>query len=343
MRAVVQHGYGGPERLSIEQRPEPAPARGQVLVRVDAVSPDSGTLHILTGEPRVLRPVVGWRSPRQPVIGLAFAGVVEQLGAGVHGLAVGDRVAGAAPAAFAELVVARADRVARIPDSVSSVDAATLPISASTALQTVRDVARVEAGQRVLVIGAGGGVGSFLTQLSTTRGAHVTAVVSAPKSVLARELGAERTIDYRVTPDPAQWGRHDVVIDTADGRPLSVLRRTLSPCGTLVIVGADGAGGPLLDGLERQLVASLLNPWAQQRLTSVVQRERGSDIAVLLGALASGDLRAPVDRVLSFEDAPEALRLMADRAVAGKVVLGLAETGRGRSPEPTLELPPGFP
>ena len=112
MRAVVQHGYGGPECLSVEQRPVPDPGRGQVRVRVEAVSPDSGTLHILTGEPRVLRPVVGQRTPRQPVIGLAFAGVVEHLGEGVEGLAVGDRVAGAASAAFAELVVARADRVA---------------------------------------------------------------------------------------------------------------------------------------------------------------------------------------------------------------------------------------
>ena len=311
MRAVVQRGYGGPERLSVEQRPVPDPGRGQVRVRVEAVSPDSGTLHILTGEPRVLRPVVGQRTPRQPVIGLAFAGVVEHLGEGVEGLAVGDRVAGAASAAFAELVVARADRVARIPDSVSSIDAATLPISASTALQTVR----------VLVIGAGGGVGSFLTQLATMRGAHVTAVVSPAKSALARELGAERTIDYRVTPDPAQWGAHDVVIDTADGRPLSVLRRALSPRGTLVIVGADGAGGPMLDGLQRQLFASLQSPWVRHRLTSVVQRENGPDIAVLLDDLASGRLRAPVDRVLTLEDAPEALRLMAERAVAGKLVL----------------------
>ena len=321
MRAVVQRGYGGPERLSVEQRPVPDPGRGQVRVRVEAVSPDSGTLHILTGEPRVLRPVVGQRTQRQPVIGLAFAGVVEHLGEGVEGLAVGDRVAGAASAAFAELVVARADRVARIPDSVSSIDAATLPISASTALQTVRDVARVEAGQRVLVIGAGGGVASFLTQLATMRGAHVTAVVSPAKSALARELGAERTIDYRVTPDPAQWGAHDVVIDTADGRPLSVLRRALSPRGTLVIVGADGAGGPMLDGLQRQLFASLQSPWVRHRLTSVVQRENGPDIAVLLDDLASGRLRAPVDRVLTLEDAPEALRLMAERAVAGKLVL----------------------
>ena len=211
--------------------------------------------------------------------------------------------------------------MARIPDAVSSIDAATLPISASTALQTVRDVARVEAGQRVLVIGAGGGVGSFLTQLAAMRGAHVTAVVSAVKSALARELGAERTIDYRVTPDPAQWGAHDVVIDTADGRPLSVLRRALSPRGTLVIVGADGAGGPLLDGLQRQLFASLQSPWVRHRLTSVVQRENGPDIGLLLDEVASGRLRAPVDRVLTLEDAPEALRLMAERAVAGKLVL----------------------
>jgi NADPH:quinone reductase-like Zn-dependent oxidoreductase len=323
MRAVVQHGYGGPERLVVEERPAPVPGRGRILVRVEAVSPDSGTLHVLRGHPLLLRAVFGLRTPRQPIIGLAFAGVVEQLGEGVDGFAVGDRVAGAAPAAFADLVVARANRVAKIPEGVSSIDAATVPISASTALQAIRDVARVAAGDRVLVIGAGGGVGAFLTQLAVEAGATVTAVVSESKAGLARQLGAQHTIDYRQTPDPAEWGTHDVVIDTADGRPLHVLRRALTAHGALVIVGADGAGGPLLDGVDRQLRATILNPWVRHRLAAVVQSENGADVGVLLEQLAEGRLRAPVDTVFPIEDAPEALRLLAARAVAGKLVLTL--------------------
>jgi NADPH:quinone reductase-like Zn-dependent oxidoreductase len=323
MRAVVQHGYGGPERLVVEERPAPVPGRGRILVRVEAVSPDSGTLHVLRGHPLLLRAVFGLRTPRQPIIGLAFAGVVEQLGEGGDGFAVGDRVAGAAPAAFADLVVARANRVAKIPEGVSSIDAATVPISASTALQAIRDVARVAAGDRVLVIGAGGGVGAFLTQLAVEAGATVTAVVSESKAGLARQLGAQHTIDYRQTPDPAEWGTHDVVIDTADGRPLHVLRRALTAHGALVIVGADGAGGPLLDGVDRQLRATILNPWVRHRLAAVVQSENGADVGVLLEQLAEGRLRAPVDTVFPIEDAPEALRLLAARAVAGKLVLTL--------------------
>ena len=323
MRAVVQSGYGGPELVSIQERPEPTPGRGRVLVRVEAVSPDSGTLHVLNGSPQLLRAFFGLRTPRQPIIGLAFAGVVVELGDGVEGLAVGDRVAGAAPAAFADFVVARADRVARIPDGVSSVDAATVPISGVTALQALRDVARVTAGQRVVVIGAGGGVGAFLTLLAVERGAHVTAIASAAKSEFAQRLGAERVIDYRVTPDPAEWGEHDVVIDTADGRALSVLRRALTPRGSLVIVGADGAGGPILDGLDRQLRALLLNPWVRHRLVSVVQRETGADIGEVLALIAAGRVHAPVDDALTLEDAPRALTRLADRDVRGKIVLEL--------------------
>lgn len=323
MAALLQRGYGGVETLAVGRAPVPALRPGHVLVRVAAASPDSGTIHLMTGRPTIVRPFLGLRTPRQPIPGLAFAGVVEAVGEGVEGFAVGDAVAGSAPGAFAELVVARATKLARIPEGITMTDAAAQPISAVTALQAVRDVARVEAGQRVLVIGAGGGVGSALVQLAVLAGARVTGVASAAKAAFVRSLGAERTIDYRATPEPADWGRFDVVIDTADGRGLGVLRRALAPRGALVIVGADHAGGPVLDGLDRQFRAALLNPFVRHRLAMVMQRESGADLAIVLDHLASGRMLPAVDEVAPVDRAHDAIARLQRREVAGKVVVDL--------------------
>ncbi len=329
MTAIVQHGYGGPEVLSIERMPVPTPSASQVLVRVFATSPDSGTVHLMKGDPLAVRLALGMKTPRQPIIGLAFAGVIEAVGSDVVGFAVGDRVAGSASAAFAELVVASPAKIARIPDGVSLTDASTLPISAGTALQAVRDSARVQDGQRVLIIGAGGGVGSFMTQLAVAQGARVTGIASAAKAEFVRSLGAEQVIDYRASSEPREWGRFDVIIEAADGRALHVLRRALAERGTLVIVGADKSGGPLLRGADRQLRALLLNPWVRHRLTAVMQRENGDDLSILLEMLASGSLRAPIDEVVPLERAAEAMGRLARQQTRGKAVIELqAEAAR---------------
>lgn len=321
MTAITQSGYGGVEMLQIERRPRPTPAAGQVLVRVMAVSPDSGTVHLMKGDPYAARLALGLRRPRQSVIGLAFAGVVEQVGDAVTQFAVGDRVAGSAWAAFAEFVVADPAKIARIPQGVSMTDAATLPVSAGTAVQAVRDGARVQAGQKVLIIGAGGGVGSYMVQLAVAAGARVTGLASAAKADFVRSLGAERVIDYRAESEPGKWGRFDVVIDTADGRALHVLRRALTERGTLTIVGADNAGGPLLRGNDRQLRALLLNPWVRHRVVPVMQRESGEEVATLLEMLADGRLRAPIDEVVPIERAAEAIDRLARQQTRGKAVI----------------------
>ncbi len=328
MLALLQRGYGGTDVLSIGEYPVPVAGPKQLLVQVHAVSPDSGTVHLMTGRPSILRPFVGWRTPRQPVVGLAFAGIVSAVGAQVEGFAVGDRVAGSAPAAFADLVVANPAKVAHVPTGVSMADAATLPISAGTALQALRDSAKVQSGQRVAIIGAGGGVGSFLTQLAVLEGARVTGIASAAKAAFVRSLGAERAIDYREISDPREWGVFDVVIDTADGRPVSVLRRALAERGTLVIVGADGAGGPVLDGLERQLSTGLLNPWVRHRLTSTIQVERASDLQILLDHLAGGRLRAPVAEIVPLDAARGAIEQLQHQRVPGKIVIELRAEDR---------------
>ncbi len=323
MRALVQSAYGGTEALRLTTAPVPRPGPKQVLVRVEAASPDSGTVHLMTGRPRLLRLFLGLTRPRQPIPGLAFAGRVVAVGAAVESCAVGDAVAGSAPGAFAEYVVASPAKLARIPDGVSMTDASALPISAVTALQALRDAARVRDGQRVLVIGAGGGVGSYLVQLAVAMGARVTGVASTAKAAHVRALGAERVIDYRVQPGPEGWGRFDIVVDTADGRGLSVLRRLLEPTGALVIVGADHVGGPLLDGVDRQLRALLLNPWVRHRLAASVQRETGADVDVVLEHLAEGRITAAVEQVVPLDGAIEAIGRLQRREVSGKIVIGL--------------------
>lgn len=324
MIALTQSGYGGTEVLQLEQRPRPVPTAEQVLVRVLAVSPDSGTVHLMKGDPLAVRLALGLRRPRQSVVGLAFAGVVEQVGSRVAGLAVGDRVAGTAWAAFAEFVVAEPAKLARIPNGVSMADAATLPVSAGTALQAVRDGARVRAGQAVLIIGAGGGVGSFMVQLAAGEGAHVTGLASAAKADHVRSLGAQHVIDYREITEPAEWGRFDAVIDAADGRPLHVLRRALTERGSLVIVGADNAGGPLLRGSDRQLRAMLLDPWVRHRVVPVMQRENSDDLATLLGLLAEGRLRAPIEESVPVEHATAVIGRLARQETRGKAVIEFA-------------------
>lgn len=323
MRALVQSAYGGTEVLSLERVAVPAPGPDQVLVRVEAASPDSGTVHLMTGRPLLVRVFLGRSRPRQPIAGLAFAGRVVAVGASVEGFALGDRVAGSAPGAIAELVVASPAKIARVPDGVSMADASALPISAVTALQALRDAAQVHEGQRVLVIGAGGGVGSYLVQLAVAMGARVTGVASSAKAAHVRSLGAERVIDYRAQPGPEGWGRFDVVVDAADGRGLSVLRRLLTPTGTLVIVGADHAGGPMLDGADRQLRAVLLNRWVRHRLTAVVQRERAADVAIVLEHVAAGRITAAVDDVVTLDGAIEAIARLQRREVRGKVVIAV--------------------
>jgi len=327
MDAIAQRGYGSTAVLGVERIAVPTPNSKQVLVRVLAVSPDSGTVHIMKGDPLAVRPVLGLRAPRQPIIGLAFAGVIESVGADVQGFAPGDRVAGAAPAAFAEFVVASPAKIAHVPGSVSMTDASTLGVSASTALQALRDGARVQPGQRVLIIGAGGGVGSFLTQLAVAEGARVTGIASAAKSAFVRSLGAERVIDYRRSTEPADWGSFDVIIEAADGRALHVLRRALTKRGTLVIVGADKSGGPVLRGSDRQLRALLVNPWVKHTLRAVMQSENGADVAVLLDMLASGRIRAAIDEVAPVDGAIDLIGRLARQEVAGKAVIEFGNEG----------------
>lgn len=282
MKAIVQDTYGPPAVLRLEETDRPVPGRGEVLVRVHAAGVDQGVWHLMAGMPYALRAMgFGLRAPKVRVRGMDLAGRVEAVGADVTRFRPGDEVYGSCDGSFAEYACAKEDALAPKPRNVGFEQAAAVPVSACTALKALRDVGRVEAGQSVLVLGASGGVGTYAVQLAKAFGARVTGVCSAAKADLVRSIGADEVVDY-TEHDPVDGShRYDLVLDIIGNRPVSRLRRALTPRGTLVIVGGEG-GGRWIGGNERQLGALLLSPFVGHRLRTVAAMEHHhSDLQVL--------------------------------------------------------------
>ena len=322
MRAVVQRGFGGTEQLSVQELPDPTPGEGEVLVRVTAAAVDRGTWHLLTGLPYVARPYVGLRSPRFPVVGRDVSGTVAAVGAGVTGYAVGDRVLGTADGSCAELAVVPVTRLVPLPEGLDPVASAALPISGLTALQGLAKAHRgdgVRTGDRVLVIGASGGVGSYAVQLAAAAGADVTGVASAAKADLVRDLGATRVLDYAAGPLD-DGTRYDLVLVVGGSHRLRDLRRLLVREGTLVVAGGEN-GGRWTAGAHRQLLAMLWSPFVPQQLLGLMSRESGEDLAALVEHVAAGRLRPAVDRTFDLPQTPEALEELIAGRVRGKAVI----------------------
>jgi NADPH:quinone reductase-like Zn-dependent oxidoreductase len=321
MKAVVQDRYGSADALDLAAVDQPAPEDDELLVRVHAAGVDAGAWHLMTGLPYLIRLAgYGLRKPRQRIRGRELAGRVEAVGRDVTRFRPGDEVYGIGEGAFAEYARVPQKRAAPKPVNLGFEQAAAVPISAITALQGLRDKGRLQPGQRVMVIGAAGGVGSFAVQLAKAFGAHVTGVVSTAKTDLARSIGADEVVDY--TREDATDGRrrYDLVLDTAGNRPLSSLRRALTPTGTLVIVGGEG-GGRWLGGTERLLRAGLLSPFVGQRLLGFVAGEGADDLRALTGLIEAGKVAPVIDRTYPLDQAPEALRYWAEGHARGKVVV----------------------
>jgi NADPH:quinone reductase-like Zn-dependent oxidoreductase len=330
MRAVVQDRYGAdPEDvLRIEQVDRPTIGDGEVLVRVHAAGLDRGTWHIMAGLPYPIRFAgYGLRAPKNRVRGREVAGVVEQAGAGVTRLRVGDEVFGIGEGCFADYAAAREDKLARKPANLSFEQAAATTISALTALQAVRDRGRVEAGQQVLIIGASGGVGTFAVQIAKAFGADVTGMASTAKMAMVRALGADHVVDYTVA-DIEAHQRYDVVIDTGGHRPLRRLRRVLTPRGVLVIVGSE-TGGRWLGGFDRSLRAVLLSLFVRQTLAALTNSENAADLTTLAGLTVAGRLAPAIDRSYPLEDSVAAIRRMLDGHASGKLVIRVLPDGEG--------------
>ena len=324
MRAAVRRDYGdADEVVHLESVPVPSPAENDVLVRVRAAGVDRGVWHMMAGLPLPVRYAgFGVKRPKAPGLGFDVAGTVESFGAGVTGFSVGDEVFGIGTATFAEFALCPASKLLPMPDGGDFEQAAVVPISGLTALQAVRDKGRVTAGDRVLVIGAAGGVGSFAIQIATAYGAEVTGVCRGSKSAFVRSLGAERVIDYE-TEDLADGTRYDVIIDTGGGAPLRRLRRALTPTGTLVIVGSESPGR-MLGGLDRQLRAMLVSPFLRQRLVSFVASENGPDLRVLRDLVADGRVVPRVDRTFPLAEAAAAIDYLVAGRARGKIAIAVS-------------------
>jgi NADPH:quinone reductase-like Zn-dependent oxidoreductase len=320
MRAVVGRSYGSPDLLTVETLDRPTVSDGDVLIRIRAAGLDQGVWHTVTGLPYGIRAAgFGLRAPKNPVPGIDIAGTVVAVGRDVRRFRVGDAVFGTGIGGYAEYAAAPEGRVVAKPANVSLEQAAATPSSATAALQALRDIGRVRAGQRVLVIGAGGGVGTFAVQLAAAMEAEVTGVCSTSKVDLVRSIGAHDVIDYTREDITDRPHRFDVVIDAGGDRSIARLRRALRPAGTLVIVGGEGGGRVL--GLSRQLQAIALSPFVRQRLGVVFSRPRTEDLELLAGMLADGRLVPVVDRTFTLHEVPAAIRHLRAGRARGKLVI----------------------
>lgn len=320
MKAIVQDRYGPADVLRFEDVDQPAVGDGEVLVRVRAAGVDPGVWHLMTGLPTMIRFGYGLRRPKTRVRGRDLAGRVEAVGKDVTAFRPGDDVLGICEGSFAELAVARERKLAMKPPNLTFEQAAAVPISGLTALQGLRDAGRVRPGQRVLVIGAAGGVGSFAVQMARAFGAHVTGVCSTSKVDLVRSLGADEVIDYTREDIASRPGRFDLILDTAGNRRLWHLRRALSRRGTLVLVGGEG-GGRVLGGFDRGLRAVALSPFVRQRLRMLISTEGADDLRALTDLIETGKVMPVIDRTYPLEQAAEAVRYLAEGHAAGKVVV----------------------
>ena len=322
MKAIAQDKYGPAEVLQLRDVSQPPTGDDEVLVQVRAAGVDPGVWICMTGRPYAARAAFGLARPRVAVRGRALAGVVGAAGAGVTRFRPGDEVYGTSPGGtFAEYAAVGARRLAPKPASLSFEQAAAVPISGVTALESVRDGGRVQAGQQVMVIGAAGGIGSFAVQIARAFGATVTGVCGAGKADLVRSLGAQDVIDYTREEVDRDGPCYDVIIDTAGCRPLSLLRRALTPRGTLVLVGGGHDAGGLLGGYTRQLRAPLASMLTTQQLRGLASRERAQDLEELGHLIESGKVTPVVGRTYPLAGAPDAIRYLAEGHPAGKVVI----------------------
>jgi NADPH:quinone reductase-like Zn-dependent oxidoreductase len=317
MKALVRHQYGGPGVVRVEEVERPALEDDRVLVRVHASSLNKADWHRVRGWPLLLRPITrdGMVRPKSALLGTDFAGVVEAVGKNVTDLALGDEVFGGRNGAFAEYV--SATNVVRKPPNVTFEEAATMGIAGLTALQAVRDRGEVQPGQRVLVNGASGGVGTLTLQIAKAFGADVTAVCSTRNVEQSRALGADRVLDYTREDFTRERERYDVILDVAGGHSWRAMRGALEPDGRLVMVGAHGS---------RRQLGHLAAVWlgsrfSKQTVKFFVTQFNKPDLRTLADMLESGELKPAIDRTYDLGEAQDALRTFGEGHVRGKLVL----------------------
>ena len=322
MRAIVYHEYGSPAVLGLEDIATPAPAEGEVLVRVLGAAVNPGDWDLLRGKPYILRPMTGIRRPKNGVLGLAIAGKVETLGENVTVFKPGDEVyAELSRGGFAEYAIVPADALAQKPANLTFEEAAAVPVAGVTALQALRDTARVESGHKVLINGASGGVGTFAVQIAKVFGADVTGVCSTRNLDLVRSIGADHVVDYSQEDFATGGQRYDLILDNVGNRSLSDNRRALSPKGTFIPNSNKGPGTLIGGYLARALHAVMVSPFVPQRLRPMAASGSSEDLVVLKELIEAGKVSPVIDRTYPLADTAKALEHYGAGHARGKIVI----------------------
>jgi NADPH:quinone reductase-like Zn-dependent oxidoreductase len=321
MKGVVHRCYGSPDVARYEDIPKPAPADNEVLVRVHAASLNPLDWHDLSGSPYMIRLDDGFGKPKNPRLGVDFAGTVEAVGRGITQFKVGDEVFGGKFGALAEYVAVPMDRAFTLkPGNMSFEQAAAVPIAGITALQALRDKGHVHAGQKVLINGASGGVGTFAVQIAKSFGAEVTGVCSTRNVDLVRSIGADHVIDYTREDFTKGADRYDVIIDNVSTHSLLDYKRVLNPNGVYVIVGSAEPGN-WFSWLESPIEGMILSSFGSQKFGMMLAELRKEDLATLAALMQSGKLTPVIDRTYKLSDVAEALRYLEKGHARGKVVV----------------------
>lgn len=324
MKAIVIRDYGPPDTLRLVEIGKPEPADDEVLVKVHAASVNALDWRLARGEPYVIRIATGVWRPKSKGVGVDLAGRVEAVGRLVTRFRPGDEVFGARErgGAFAEYACAHDNELAPRPQRLTFEQAAAIPVAGLTALQGLRRDGRIEAGQKVLIHGAAGGVGTFAVQIAKALGAHVTGVCSTRNVEVVRSLGADAVIDYTREDFTRGAHRYDLVLDVAGTRPLSAIRRVMQPKGTYVVVG--GPGGRWIGPLGSLGKAVLSSPFSSRRLVATMSKGSKDDLLALKDLVDSGKVTPVIDRRYALAEVPEAIRYVEQGHPGGKVVIAIA-------------------
>lgn len=321
MKAIVRDSYGSPDVLRLEDVDKPAVEDDSVLVRVRAASLNAYDWHMMRGAPLLARMGGGMRTPKARGLGIDVAGEVEAVGKDVTGVQPGDAVFGGAFGAFAQFVRVKPRGFALKPSNISFEQAAAIGMAGRTALQGLRDKGQLRPGQRVLINGAGGGVGTFAVQIAKALGGEVTAVCGTHNVELIRSLGADRVIDYTREDFTLDRQRYDLILDVASNRPLAACVRVLAADGTLVIVGAPGSGRSMGPIVLRVLGASLRSRFGHRPMAMFMAQSSRDDLLVLTELIETGKLTPVIDRTYPLSETADAMRYLEQRHSRGKVVL----------------------
>ncbi len=322
MKAIMYRCYGSPDVLKFEDIEKPTPADDEVLVKVHAASVNPLDWHYMRGSPYIMRFGTGLGAPNDASMGVDFAGTVEAVGENVKQFKRGDEVFGGRGGAFAEYVTVPEDRALVLkPSNMTFEQAASVPIAAITALQALRDKGKIKPGQKVLINGASGGVGTFAVQIAKSFGAEVTGVCSTRNVEMVRSIGADHVIDYKHEDYTTSGQRYDLIIDNVGNHSLLANKRVLNSNGILVIVG--GSKGNWLGPLMRPINALILSPFVDQEFVLLLAKMRKDDLAILGDLMQAGKMTPVIDRRYHLSEVPEAIRYSEEGHARGKIIIAL--------------------